>query len=169
MLERGLLSRMFSGRVVIACVGNQWRGDDGLGPFVGSLVRSSERVRVVDCGETPENYLGVIARMKPEKVVVIDAASFGGRPGETRTVARQEIAGGGPSTHTARLTLFTDYVEAQTGAETFFIAVQPESLEFGEGLRPSVEAAARELAAMINDVIKDLDRLSAGERGSVPS
>ena len=153
---------MLSGRVVIACVGNQWRGDDGLGPFVASLIRPSERVRVVDCGETPENYLGVIAKMRPEKVVVIDAAGFGGKPGETRTVARHEIADGRPSTHTPRLTLFTDFIEAQTGARTFFVAVQPESLEFGEPLKPAVEAAGRALADMINGVIEDLDRLSTG-------
>jgi hydrogenase 3 maturation protease len=165
MLERKLLSRMLSGRIVIACIGNQWRGDDGVGPFVASLVRASERVRVIDCGETPENYLGVIARMKPEKVVVVDAADFGGKPGEIKTVARSEIAGGSPSTHMPRLTLFTDFVEAQTGAETFFVAVQPERLEFGEAIRPAVESGGRALADMINQMIDDLDRPSAGDSG----
>ncbi|MFZ1947665.1 MAG: hydrogenase 3 maturation endopeptidase HyCI [bacterium] len=152
MLDRNLLRRMLSGRVVVACVGNEWRGDDGVGPFVGRLIRPSGRLTVLDCGETPENYLGVIVRLGPEKVVVIDAADFGGAPGDVRAIARDEIGGGGISTHAARLVLLTDYVEAGTDAETFFVAIQPGSLEFGGPMGPAVEAAARRLAEAINRV-----------------
>jgi hydrogenase 3 maturation protease len=149
MLDRSMLARMLSGRVVVACVGNEWRGDDGVGPFVAKLLRSTDRVTILDCGETPENYLGVIVRLKPERVVVIDAADFGGKPGEVRVIARSEIGGGGVSTHAARLTILTDYVEAGAGAETFFLAIQPESTEFGRPLGAAVAAAAKEVAAEI--------------------
>jgi hydrogenase 3 maturation protease len=115
-------------------------------------------VRVVDCGETPENFLGVIARMKPEKVIVIDAADFGGEAGEVRAVARQEVGGGGVSTHAPRLTLFTDFVEAQAGAETYFLAIQPGNLRLGEPMGAAVDRAARELADLINEVNHEIDR-----------
>ena len=154
MLDQGMLARMLSGRVVVACVGNEWRGDDGAGPFVAKLLGSTDRVTILDCGETPENYLGVIVRLKPERLVVIDAADFGGRPGEVRVVARNEIGGGGVSTHAARLTILTDYVEAEAGAETFFLAIQPESTEFGRPLGAAVAAAAREVAEDIGSEIR---------------
>jgi hydrogenase 3 maturation protease len=150
-----ILSDMLSGRVVIACIGNQLRGDDGVGPFIGSQVQATDRVRVVDCGETPENFLGVIARQRPEKVVIIDAARFGGRPGEVRLVKKEEIGGGGLSTHDAILTLFADFIEEQTGARTFFLAIQPERSEVGRGLTLSVEKAALSVAAAINRAIGD--------------
>jgi hydrogenase 3 maturation protease len=150
MFDRDLLARMLSGRVVVACIGNQWRGDDGAGPFIAGLIEVSERVAVVDCGDTPENFLGVISRLKPERIVVIDAADFGGSAGEIRAVARSEIAWGSLSTHAPRLTLFTDFIEAQTGAETFFLAIQPENLAFGRPLGAQVEAACRGLADQIN-------------------
>jgi hydrogenase 3 maturation protease len=155
-MDESILKDMLYGTVVIACVGNEIRGDDGVGPFVSRLIKQAGRVHVVNCGETPENYLGVITRLKPEKVVVIDAAEFGGTPGEIRLVKKSEIAGGGPSTHDAILTLFTDFIEHETGAETFFLAVQPARTQVGAALSPAVEAAARRIASTINKILQAL-------------
>jgi hydrogenase 3 maturation protease len=153
-MDKSVLARMFTGRVAIACIGNELRGDDGVGPSVAKLLKPSGDMKVIDCGETPENYLGVIAAHNPEKVVIIDAAYFGGVPGEIRVVEKSAISGGGASTHDAILTLFADYIEAQTGAETFFIAIQPESSELGGVLSPAVEAAGRDLASTINELME---------------
>jgi hydrogenase 3 maturation protease len=154
MIDRDLLKRMLSGRVVVACVGNNLRGDEAAGPLVASFVRPTSRLTVIDCGETPENYLGVIARLNPEKVIVVDAADFGGGAGDVRIAVRQEIGGYAIPTYAPRLTTFTDYVEAQTGAETFYITIQPESVEFGGSMGCAVARAARELALAINDVLE---------------
>jgi hydrogenase 3 maturation protease len=154
-MDESVLGRMLTGRVVIACIGNDLRGDDGVGPFIADLLRPTNLVKVVNCGETPENYLGVVAKLSPQKVIIIDAAYFGGNPGEVRAVKKSEIGGGGASTHDAILTLFADYIEAQTGADTFFIAIQPENSEVGSGLSPIVEAAARDLASAINKLIEE--------------
>jgi hydrogenase 3 maturation protease len=156
-MDESILAPMLAGRVVIACVGNELRGDDGVGPFVARLLHPGGATRVVDCGETPENYLGVIAAHRPEKVLIIDAAYFGGAPGEIRAVKKSEISGGGASTHDAILTLFAEYIEAQTGAETFFIAIQPERSEVGGALSPVVETAARGLASSINRLSKKIN------------
>jgi hydrogenase 3 maturation protease len=154
MVDRELLKRMLTGRVVVACVGNSLRGDEAAGPLVATLVGPTSRLTVIDCGETPENYLGVIARLKPEKVIVVDAADFGGGAGDVRIAVRQEIGGYAIPTYAPRLTTFTDYVEAQTGAETFYITIQPESVEFGRSMGCAVAAAARGLAEAINEVIE---------------
>jgi hydrogenase 3 maturation protease len=153
-MDESALIRMLDGRVVIACIGNELRGDDGVGPFIAGILKPTDRVAVVNCGETPENYLGVIAGYRPEHVVIIDAAYFGGEPGEVRVVKKSEIAGGGASTHDAILTLFAEYIEAQTGAEAFFVAIQPQTSQVGNVLSPPVEAAARELASAINQLIE---------------
>ena len=152
-MDRNLLRQLLSGRVVIACVGNELRGDDGVGPFISRLLKESESVHVVDCGETPENYLGIIVKHKPERVIIIDAAAFGGPPAEVRVVKKSEITGGGLSTHDAILTLFAEYIESQTAAETVFLAIQPAKCEVGRGLSPAVEAAARHLASTMNQLI----------------
>ena len=153
-MDKSLLAEMLSGRVVIACVGNELRGDDGVGPFISHLIKPTERVQVVNCGETPENFLGVIAGLKPEKIVIIDAAHLGAEPGETRVVRKDEIAGGGISTHDAILTIFANYIEEETGAETIFLAIQPERSEMGQRLSRPVEEAGRQIAAAINEIIE---------------
>jgi hydrogenase 3 maturation protease len=154
MVDRELLKRMLSGRVVVACVGNSLRGDEAAGPLVATLVGPTGRLTVIDCGETPENYLGVIARLKPEKVIVVDAADCGGEAGDIRIAVRREIGGYAIPTYAPRLTTFTDYIEAQTGAETFYITIQPENVEFGKPMGAAAARAARDLALAINEVME---------------
>ena len=151
-MDKNLLTEMLSGRVTIACVGNEMRGDDGIGPFIAGLITPSERVKVVNCGETPENFLGVIAGSSPEKVVIVDSAHFRGEPGEIRMIDKDSIEGGGFSTHDAILTLFANYIEQQTGAKTYFLAIQPKRSEVGEGLSPEIEKVAHEIAGAINSL-----------------
>jgi len=149
-MDKSFLTEMLSGQVVIACIGNEMRGDDGVGPFIAGLITSSERVKVVNCGETPENFLGVIVGYSPEKVVIVDSAQFRGEPGEIRMIDKDSIEGGGFSSHDAILTLFANYIEQQTGAKTYFLAIQPKRSEVGEGLCPEIEKAARDIADTIN-------------------
>jgi len=151
-MDKSLLTEMLAGRVVIACVGNEMRGDDGVGPFIAGLITQSERIKVVNCGETPENFLGVIAGASPEKVVIVDSAQFRGEPGEIRMIDKDSIEGGGFSTHDAILTLFANYIEQQTGARTYFLAIQPKRSEVGEGLSPEIEKVAHEIAGAINSL-----------------
>jgi hydrogenase 3 maturation protease len=153
MLDRSLLQHMLAGRAVIMCVGNEWRGDEGVGHHIAGILRPSERLSVVDCGETPENYLGVITDFKPEAVIVISAVGFGADPGDVRVLKRREVGEFTLSTLVPRLLIFTDYIEAKTGAATLFVGIQPATLEFGSPLGPAVAEAGRNLARAINEVI----------------
>jgi hydrogenase 3 maturation protease len=152
MLDESLLTEMLTGKVVIACVGNELRADDGAGPLIAGLITETESLKVVNCGETPENYLGVIIREKPEKVVVIDAVYMGGEPGEVKAIRKEELAEGGYSTHMPTLSMFTDFVESQISTVTYFIGIQPETIAFGADMTPAVDRASRELATRINAI-----------------
>jgi len=152
MLDECLLKEMLAGKAVIACVGNKLRADDGVGPLIAGLLEETPDLKVVDCGETPENYLGVIIREKPEKVVVIDAVFMGAEVGEVRAIRKEELAEGGYSTHMPTLSLFTDFVESQIDTRTYFIGIQPGTIKFGEKMAPEVEKAARQLAGAINSL-----------------
>jgi len=141
---------MLAGRVVIACVGNELRADDGVGPLVAGLIAETPCLKVVNCGETPENYLGVIIRERPEKVVVIDAVYMGAEAGEVRAIRKEDLAEGGYSTHMPTLSLFTDFVESQADTMVYFIGIQPETIAFGGKMTPAVRKAAGDLAGRIN-------------------
>jgi hydrogenase 3 maturation protease len=152
MLDERLLTEMLAGKVVVACVGNELRADDGAGPLIAGLIGETATLKVINCGETPENYLGVIIREKPGKVVVIDAVYMGAEPGEVRAICKEELSEGGYSTHMPTLSLFTDFVESQVETKTYFIGIQPETIAFGEKMTPAVEKAVRDLAGRINAI-----------------
>jgi hydrogenase 3 maturation protease len=153
MIDSTLLEAMLAGRTVIACVGNALRGDEGVGHLVAGEIAPSDRARVVDCGETPENYLGVIAAFRPQSVVVISAVDFGAAPGEICVLRRRDAGEFALSTLTPRLLIITDYIEAQCDAATYFVGIQPANLEFGSSVTQAVAGAGRALAQAINEMI----------------
>ena len=147
-IESQLKSVLGSGACVIG-VGNRLRGDDGIGSRVAGQVAPRVAAAVVDGGVAPENHLEKIARMRPETVVVIDAADFGGRPGEMRFVAAADAKGGGLSTHAVSLDLFARYLEQRAGSRVFLVAVQAVSAGWEESMSAPVAAAAERLVDLL--------------------
>jgi hydrogenase 3 maturation protease len=158
MVDERILREMLAGNSVIACVGNEMRADDGVGPLVAGLLSDTPGLKVVNCGETPENYLGVIIREDPDVVVVIDAVFLGGEVGEVRVIRREDLAAGGLSTHAPTLSIFTDFVESQTHARTYFIGIQPKTVLFGAPMSPEVERSGRDLARRIMATAASIDK-----------
>lgn len=144
MLEE--LSRRLKGRVAIVGVGNPMRGDDGAGPSLIEMLKSGHgastmNCQLFDCGQTPENYLAPIAEFKPDTILIIDSAQFCARPGEMRLFEAEDIKGQGISTHNAPLSLFVDYLERETEADIFLLAIQPGRTKLGEEMSPEVKEA----------------------------
>jgi len=75
-------------KVVVLCLGNIDRGDDAVGPYLASKIKGKVEYDVIDAGVTPENYTGVIKRLKPNRIIIVDAVSFEGKPGEIRCFCR---------------------------------------------------------------------------------
>jgi hydrogenase 3 maturation protease len=129
------------------------RGDDGFGPELVSRLGGIP-LRTVDAGTTPENHLGAIARLRPNLVLVADAANLGKTPGEAALLESGEIDQvGGFSTHTMSPALFMRRLEELCGAGVVMLAVQPASTAFGEGLSPEVEACLTELEAVFREAL----------------
>jgi len=140
------------GRTLFITLGSALRADDGLGPYLAERVRFSRPdLRLLDAGTTPENIAKTAIDWKPDKVVLLDAAHFGGSPGELRVIPleainRQTVL----STHSFPLSVTFSIVREDTGAALVVVGVQAGSLEYKEGLSPEVEAAGAELAAHLN-------------------
>ncbi len=138
------------------------KGDDGVGPFVASRLQEEWSKNVdtdvggtggstgvaVDCGTTPENYTAVVRRLRPELLVIVDAAQMGLEPGACRIIPGERVGVLGLSTHSMPLTLFMSYV-GDLVIETVLVGVQPESMALGAVLSPQVAAAAEGLVARI--------------------
>lgn len=130
------------GGVAIVGIGNIIRGDDGFGPkLIECLQHKHIKASLFDCGTVPENYIFPILTTSCDTVIIVDAADFGGAPGETKIIALNEIAGTGLSTHNSSIRLFIDLL--MTGKDNlniFAVSMQPKSIRFGEPLSDEIKS-----------------------------
>jgi len=151
------LQRWLSGRkkVAILCIGSEIRRDDSFGPVLAERLKQtvSKDVTVIDAGTTPENYTGIIRRLAPTHVLMVDTAEMGLTPGESRLVKAHEIEGFAISTHAPPLRVIAKYLSGTTRAKVALLAVQPRSLEFGEGLTDDLKNAINAIAEALIELL----------------
>lgn len=136
--------------MVIVGVGNILRGDDGFGPALVERVKGKVQATCIDAGTVFENYIGVIAREKPDTVLIIDAAHLDIVPGEYDILEKEDIAKyHGLTTHDISPRMLMDHLEKETQAQIRMLAVQPACVSFGAAMSGSVEKALDELSELI--------------------
>lgn len=151
-------------RTLIITVGNCFRADDGVGPYIASCLKQSGRLWVIDAGSMPENVIDQAVKLFTEhaalsgkpvrafarRIIFIDAANFGGTPGEARLIDSEHIPQASLSTHSMPLPVVSRILEEDTLAKIYFIGIQPKSVEHKEGLSKEVKSVADALIKHIN-------------------
>ncbi len=142
------------GRTLVVTLGSVIRGDDGLGPFVYARVKPSRPdIRLLDAGTTPESIAQDAIDWKPDKIILIDAARFGGAAGEVRVLRLEDVnRQAALSTHSFPLSVTFSVVKEDTGAELAVIGVQAGSLAYREGLSSGVQETALKLVHFFNNI-----------------
>ena len=143
------LCLLFAGRTVVVGIGNRLRGDDGFGPAVAEKLEGRVRSAVVDAGNAPENHLGVIAGHKPDVVLLVDAADFGGGPGDVVLLDADELSTTSFSTHMPALSLMKTYLAAERDVPVVVLAAQPSSTDLGESMSDQMLAAVERTVGLI--------------------
>jgi hydrogenase 3 maturation protease len=148
-----------TGRVVVLGIGNDLRADDGAGSLVAQSLRGRFPDAVFDGGQAPESYAGPIRRARPDTVIVVDSADFGGAPGEIRVVSTAGEAGGlTPGTHALPIGTFMTALAEMTGAAVHLVAVQATTTVFGGAMTPEVAAAVAEIARELTAILETKER-----------
>ena len=83
-------------RVVILGLGNELGGDDGAGIHATREIKEVlpgdiAKVDIFETGVVPENYTGVLRRLQPSHVILIDSAAIGEEAGSLRIIATDDI------------------------------------------------------------------------------
>ncbi|MDO8804823.1 MAG: hydrogenase maturation protease [Elusimicrobiota bacterium] len=132
------------GETLVITVGNPFRCDDGVGPFIGGrLLGRRLGFRLINAFDRPESAVDEAVGIKPAKVIFIDAADFGGLPGEVKVIAVRSIPESSLSTHSIPLSVVAGIIGEDTRAQTVFLGIQTRNTGYGEELSPEVEASAR--------------------------
>jgi hydrogenase 3 maturation protease len=153
MLEE--LEKRLKGTIVIACVGNELKSDDGAGPALAKALQGKIRAQVVNCEEVPESYTGKIKELKPDTIVIVDAVDLKALPGSIAIIEKEKLNEITPySTHNVPLKVFVQYLEAETKADIFLIGIQPSHLSFSSSLSEEVKKAVEGLAEILQKLLR---------------
>lgn len=134
--------------MLVVGIGNELRRDDAIGPAIARALMQTKRLPAIDCATAPENFLGTIKKIDPERVVMVDACDFGAQPGEWRLfglvdIERMPIAT--VSTHNLPLSLIGRLIRNEVGCEVELLGIQPATVGFGEGLSAPVAEAKQKI------------------------
>jgi hydrogenase 3 maturation protease len=156
-IEQELLSWLGEARgIAVVGIGNPLRKDDSVGDYVAKRLSESlhsDSVRIFECETTPENYLGDIEKAKSSHVIIVDAAEIGLPPGTCILSEISDVRGLAVSSHNIPLSFFGEYLKKTIGAKVVLLAIQPEKVEFGEGLTTRVREAADEVTKILLKVL----------------
>jgi len=143
--------------ILVLGVGNAMKGDDGVGPYVAERLSASLRpasahgvvcLRAIDCGTTPENHTSVVRRLRPDLLVIVDAADMGLAPGDCRIIPPERAGALGLSTHSMPLSLFVSYASDLAG-RIVLVGVQPRTMALGVRMCREVLAAGDALVEVL--------------------
>jgi hydrogenase 3 maturation protease len=131
-------------------VGNALRGDDAVGPYIADHIEARDDLRIFDAGDKPEQALGEIEKLNASKIVIIDAADFGGAPGEVRPIDDKFIPETALSTHRFPIRIIAKLIEDDFGVPVHFLGIQPKQTALGDQMSDEVNNAADQIIEVIN-------------------
>ena len=141
------LSKYNSNKIAFVGLGNELRGDDLAGlVFIDTLKTKTvfNKSKFIIAGKNPENYLQEILGSSPEAVAFIDAADWGGEPGDISFLEADSIASGDFSTHTYSIKLLEQFLSLNRAMDFVYIGIQPKNTDFGKEITLEVNHAIKE-------------------------
>lgn len=133
-------------KLIILGIGNDIRGDDGLGPYIinrlsnlnedmlnddileythidnsinlEDIIYFSNNVLLINGSSVPENFTGPIKKFNPSHIIIIDACLMNRNPGEVNIVSKENIVNVSISTHSMSLAYLIKYLESNLNDET---------------------------------------------------
>ncbi|MHA2273518.1 MAG: hydrogenase 3 maturation endopeptidase HyCI [Candidatus Hodarchaeales archaeon] len=146
-----------SGNLAFFCVGNDLKGDDGVGVLLANELkkRIGNKVIILDVGSVPQNFLSLISKENISHCLLIDAVEFDAEAGtvgffDPSDLQEYQVTF---STHFIPMKVFIDYWVEETGAIFRVLGVQPKTLDFGAPLSTEVAKAAENIADLLSSLI----------------
>jgi len=148
------LKDILKGNVVIVGIGNSLRGDDGFGPALIERLKGEVSALCIDAQTAPENYIGKIAKAKPDTILIADSVHLRLLPGECRILTKSDILNCGLSTHDISPAMLIGFLEKETRANIYLLGVQPKSVSFAEEMSDDMKKALEEVTKLIKEALR---------------
>lgn len=140
-----------SERIVVVGIGNEIRRDDFVGVKITKSLdgKVSKKVMLIESETVPESHIEAIVKFHPTHILLFDAGSFGGEPGDTQLFHPTECNEPVVSSHLLPINLFCGYLQIALKAKIALVIIQPKTTKFGEGLSDEVKKTAGELEEVL--------------------
>ncbi|MFP4046442.1 MAG: hydrogenase maturation protease [Bacteroidales bacterium] len=140
------LNRYKNKNILFVGVGNLLKRDDGVGVYISKKLKKRDSISTLTVEVSIENYIGKINATNPDILVIVDAMDFNKKPGYWSLEPVENIHGYTTNTHNITL----DKVAELFNSKVYILGIQPENIQFGEGLSQSVINSAKEIILQIN-------------------
>ncbi|MBS0925331.1 hydrogenase maturation peptidase HycI [Providencia sp. JGM181] len=132
---------------LMLAVGNSMMGDDGAGPMLFDLMQQTpiDDWVAINGGSSPESVSHQVRALKPQRLLIVDAADIGLAPGEIRVIDPDDIAEMFiMSTHNLPLNFLIDQLKEDVG-EIIFLGIQPDLVGFYMPMNDKVVTAVEQV------------------------
>jgi hydrogenase maturation protease len=149
-------------KVLIIGVGNPFRQDDGIGPLLIENLKSKNLPDYVDLLDGGTDGLSLIENIKEySECLIIDAVNMSQNPGVLKVFTSKEatlkINSDSLSTHGFGIAEVISMIEAlEIKSKITIIGIQPESVDYAEGLTDSLSPNVNKYIETIMMEIKKL-------------
>ncbi|OED29708.1 coenzyme F420-reducing hydrogenase, FrhD protein [Methanosphaera sp. WGK6] len=152
----------YDAEVLVVGCGNVLFKDDGFGPATINKIEEElnkrplpENVMTIDAGTSAPHYLFSLPNPMWKKIIILDIANFGGKPGDIKKLSKDQVPEGKyQDPHSVSV---ADPLDELDEVEIVIIACQPEKVSspFVEyGLSESVEEAMSKAIDMVYEEVK---------------
>jgi hydrogenase 3 maturation protease len=166
MSLEGVLAGRLHGEVVVVAVGNVLRGDDAAAVLLARALRPAPGLRVVEAEDAPERHLGAIVAGRPAVIVLVDAVDCGAAPAGVALLELADLLPYAAWGHRVPLAVIGRWLEQETAADVFVLAIQPARTGWGVPASREVTEAVGLLAGTLNRILAGR-KAPAEHRGSL--
>ena len=159
----GELAKRLEGvrRLVVLGIGDELLPADRLGILAAREIQALrlKDVLVLLAGTTPESFTAPVRRFRPDRVLLLDAADLGARPGTVCLIAPGRVAGARLSTHALPLTVVMGYIEETAKAPAILVGIQPDLPAQGPSPTPAEQAGLTRFVAVLQRLLSERPRM----------
>ncbi len=132
--------------ILFVGIGNVLRTDDGVGVYISQRIIEQNHIKVLTVEVSVENYIQKINSYYADHIILIDGVNFYKEPGYYNLLPVCELLDLTTNTHNISLSNISEFLSGNIQ----ILGIQPETLEFGEGLTAPVKKSADEIIRFIN-------------------
>ncbi|MCX8124838.1 MAG: hydrogenase maturation protease [Spirochaetes bacterium] len=137
---------------LILGIGNRLRSDDAAGSIIAEKCKSMG-LPSIDAEYMPQNYIAIVRRYNPQKIVIIDTCDMALSSGEFRRIPINKISNEVITTHSMPMVDILHKLQEIT-PEITFIGIQPHNIDVGDTVSIPVQEA---IEKVIDCIIQGLE------------